>query len=603
MTAAPPDRADAEPPSPLPPALRSQLLTLGRGLAASPERWIVLGLSAAVLAVILLTAAAQVALNAWNAPFYNAIAVRDIQTFLHELLVFFAIAGTLLVLNVVQMWLNLMMQLKLRAGLMHDLLGQWLEPLRAFKLAHAGLLGVNPDQRLHEDTRHLSELSITLAVGLLQASVLLAVFIVVLWRLSSGFAVALAGYKLVIPGYMVWSAVVYALIGSLASFRVGYSLIRSNAERYGREAELRSALVRVSDHIGTIALHRGEDSERRSLERNLDSVLAAMRVLVTATTKLTWVTAGYGWLTQVVPILIAAPVYFSGQISFGELMMAVGAFNQVQSSLRWFVDNFGAIADWRATLLRVADFRRAVTADEDLHEAAGTIVVETGEPGHLVLDGLAVAAPGGCTRLDERRITIAAGERVQITGDSGDSQTIFFRAMAGLWPWGEGRIILPGDEPFMHIARRPYVRAGRLRDVLAYPDDPDRFEPQRFEAALKAVGLDAFVARLDEVARWDPDLGDQDLQRLAFARLALQVPAWIVIDQALETLDDETHEQVIAMLTKSLRASAVINIGRAERDGSLFARSYALVDDPNGCRLPVEGPVDAPTRVRLKEPA
>ena len=604
MTAAQPNRADATHGSAPQASLtfRAQVTTLSNGLAGSPERWTLVWLSLAVVAVLLATAAAQVALNAWNAPFYNAISVRDVATFLHELLVFFEIAGALLVLNVVQMWLSLMLQLQLRAGLMHDLLDLWLQPLRAFRLAHAGTLGVNPDQRLHEDTRHLTELSTTLAIGLLQASILLAVFVVVLWRLSAGFAFVIAGHRLAIPGYMVWAAVIYALVGSLGSFRVGYSLIHLNADRYGREAELRSTLVRVSDNVGTIALLRGEGSERRFLELDLGDVLAAMRRIVTATTNLTWVTAGYGWLTQIVPILVAAPIYFDGQISFGELMMAVGAFNQVQGSLRWFVDNFGTIADWRATLLRVADFRRAVLTCDDLHETVGKIVIETGEAGHLLLDDLAVAAPDGCTRLDERRVEIGAGERVQITGDSGDAQTIYFRALAGLWPWGLGRISLPGDEAFIHVARRPYIRSGRLRDVLAYPDDPDRFEAHVFETALESVGLGAFVARLDEDARWDQELGDQDLQRLAFARLPLQAPAWIVIDQALETLDDDVRAQVMTMLTSTLGTSAVINIGRSEPD-DIFTRTYTLVDDPDGCRLPGSATADESVGARIKIPA
>ena len=563
---------------------RAQLATLAAGLARSPERRVTLLLSLAVVVVLLATAAAQVGLNAWNAPFYNAISERDIGTFLHELWVFLGLAASLLVLNVVQMWLNLMLQLKLRAGLMHDLLDLWLEPLRAFRLAHGGVLGVNPDQRLHEDTRYLSELSTTLAIGLLQAAVLLVVFIVVLWRLSAGFAFALAGHKFVVPGYMVWAALIYSAVGSLASFRVGYSLIHINAERYGREAELRSTLVRVSDNIGTIALHRGEASERRLLEVDLGHVFAAMRAIVTASTKLTWVTAGYGWLTQLVPILVAAPVYFSGQISFGQLMMAVGAFNQVQSSLRWFVDNFSGIADWRATLLRVADFRAALVEVDGLHGVAGRIAVEKGGPGRLVLDHLAVASHGECIRLDTREVAIAAGDRVGITGDSGDAQTVFFHALAGLWPWGEGRIVLPGDEAFAHVAHRPYIRAGRLRDVLAYPGDPAGMEDARFVAALSAVGLESFESRLDEDARWDQELGEQDQQRLAFARLALQAPSWIVIDQALETLDDETREQVVTMLATSLKDSAVINIGRAD-PGRLFGTTYDLVDDPDGCKL------------------
>ena len=574
---------------------RAQLATLLGGLRGAPERRVLLLLAGAVLAVILLTAAAQVALNDWNRPFYNAISNRQVSDFLRQVGVFFAIAGTLLVLNVTQMWLSLMMQLKLRAGLMHDLLDRWLAPGRAFRLAHAGaVLGVNPDQRLHEDTRHLAELSTTLAFGLLQSTVLLVVFAVVLWRITTGFIFFVAGRSIDIPGYMVWAAVLYALVGSLASFRVGSSLLHQNAERYGREAELRYSLARISQQIDTIALHRGEASERHLLDLDLGHVYAAMRKLVTATTGLTWVTSGYGWLTQVVPILVAAPVYFDGHISFGGLMLAVGAFNQVQSSLRWFVDNFSAIADWRATLLRVADFHRAVTGTDELHKASDQIAIERGPPGQLALEEVAVAAADSCTRLVEGSLTVASGERVQITGESGDSETLFFRALAGMWPWGQGRIRLPGDEHFMHVVRRPYVRPGRLRDVLAYPDDPAAFADASFPAALEAVGLGELVGRLDENARWDQQLGDQDLQRLAFARLALQRPAWIVIDQALETLDDTVREQVVAMLQTMLAEAAVINIGRAGPGDALFGKTLTLVEDPGGCRLAGATPAGTP---------
>ncbi len=596
MTRSPiePDASDAIPEARPPLSFRTQVATLSRGLWASGERWVLLALAGAVLAVILMTAAAQVALNAWNAPFYNAISARDVPRFVHELLVFFAIAGALLVLNVAQMWLNMTAQLKLRAGLMHDLLDQWLVPLRAFHLAHAGALGVNPDQRLHEDTRHLTELSTTLAIGLLQASVLLGVFIVVLWRISAGFVFAVAGHTVAIPGYMVWAAIGYALVGSAASWRVGSSLIRYNAERYGREAELRSSLVRVSDQIDTISLYRGEASERRLLDVDLAHVFAAMRELVTATTNLTWVTAGYGWLTQVVPILVAAPIYFSGHISFGGLMMSVGAFNQVQTSLRWFVDNFGAIADWRATLTRVADFREAVLA-ANADTVADQITIEKGGGGCLELSSLAVASHGGCARLKDPDVRIAAGERALITGESGDAQTVLFRALAGLWPWGTGRITLPGDETFMHVARRPYVPPGRLRDALAYPEDPAAFDVERYAAALEAVGLSHLAPRLDETARWNQEFGEQDLQRLAFARLPLQEPRWIVIDQALDTLDEKVRDQILAVLG-AMTASAIIATGHATAGVTLFGRTYELVDDPGGCTLPEREPEPAAKR-------
>ncbi len=574
-----PDASDPAVPAPARPTLGfgAQVATLSRGLWASRERWVLLALAGAVLAVIGLTAAAQVALNAWNTPFYNAVSARNVPEFVHQLGVFFAIAGALLVLNVVQMWLNMTTQLKLRAGLMHELLGQWLAPLRAFHLAHAGALGVNPDQRLHEDARHLTELSTTLAIGLLQASVLLGVFIVVLWRISAGFAFTLAGHTVAIPGYMVWAATLYALVGSAASWRVGSSLIRHNADRYGREAELRSALVRVSDQVDTISLYRGEASERRLLDGDLAHVFAAMRQLVTATTNLTWITAGYGWLTQIVPILVAAPIYFSGHISFGGLMMSVGAFNQVQSSLRWFVDNFGVIADWRATLFRVATFHEAILA-VPAAEVSDKIAIAEGEGGLMVLSDLAVASHGRRARLKDREVRIAGGERVLITGESGDAQTVLFRALAGLWPWGSGRITLPGGDSFAHVARRPYLPPGRLRDALAYPNDPASFGAERYAAALGAVGLSNLVPRLDESARWDQELGEQDLQRLAFARLPLQAPAWIVIDQALDTLDEKVRDQVVAML-EAMTGSAIIATGHATAGVTLFGHTVELVEE------------------------
>ena len=224
---------------------------------------------------------------------------------------------------------------------------------------------------MHEDTRHLTELSADLGVGLLQASILLITFVSVLWALSADFAFHVAGRQVVIPGYMVWAAVLYSGSASLLSYWVGRSLIGRNSERYAREADLRFSLVRVNEHIDAIALTSGEADEARRIEIDMTAVLAAMRSLVSGLTNLTWITAGYGWFTLVAPILVAAPLYFAGNLSFGGLMMASGAFIQVQSSLRWFVDNFSTIADWRATLLRVASFRHAlVNIHEPLDPAA-----------------------------------------------------------------------------------------------------------------------------------------------------------------------------------------------------------------------------------------
>ena len=331
-----------------------------RALLASPVRNTLFVLGVAIFLVIVATAYGQIRLNRWNQPFYDALSHRDCAGFVRQLGVFVAITGALLVLNVGQRWLSEMLKLKLREGLVQDLVGEWLKPHRAFRLAKVGPVGVNPDQRMHEDARHLTELSSDLGVELLQSSILLVTFVNILWRISGTFVFHARNHAFTIPGYMVWAALLYAGTGSLLSYLVGRGLIRRNADRYQRESELRTSLNRTNEHIDEIEQSNGEARAATRIALDLRGVLGAMRRLVTGLTELTWVTAGYGWLTLVAPILVAAPAYFSGTLTFGGLMMAAGAFNQVQSSLRWFVDNFSTIADWRATLLRVADFRRAV---------------------------------------------------------------------------------------------------------------------------------------------------------------------------------------------------------------------------------------------------
>ncbi len=340
--------------------LLSQLGMMIRALLASSVRNTLFLLAGMIFMVIVATAYGQIRLNRWNQPFYDALARHDFSGFMMQLGVFCVIAGGLLVLNVAQRWLAEMLKLRLREGLVQDLVNEWLKPHRAFRLAKVGPVGTNPDQRMHEDARHLTELSSDLGVQLLQSSILLVTFTSILWKISGSLAFRIDGQDYSIPGYMVWAAVVYAGSGSMLSYWVGRGLINRNANRYQREAELRTSLNRVNEHIDQIERDGSEREAGDRIKLDLKNVLVAMRSLVTGLTELTWVTAGYGWLTLVAPILVAAPAYFAGTLTFGGLMMAAGAFTQMQSSLRWFVDNFSTIADWRATLLRVADFRRAM---------------------------------------------------------------------------------------------------------------------------------------------------------------------------------------------------------------------------------------------------
>ena len=398
---------------------------------------------------------------------------------------------------------------------------------------------------------------------------------------------------------MVWAAVIYAGTASWVSWLVGRPLVRLNGDLYAREAELRFSLMRVNEHVDAISLAGGEADEQRRLHLDLTSVLDASRRIINAVIRLTWVTSGYGWVTVVAPIVIASPVYFAGDMTFGGLMMAVGAFNQVHAALRWFVDNIGGIADWRATLLRIAAFRSAMLRVDELHDVEKRIEVIEGDADHLTFDNVEVSSPAGCTKLADAHVEIGVGEHVVVTGDPGAGKTLFFRAIAGLWPWGSGHIGLPKGETVTFIPRTPYFPQGSLRDVLSYPLGAAEFGDADLAAALTRIGLGRLVSMLDRVARWDRELYDEEQRRLAFARRALHKPRWVVIDEALDTLGGDARSRVFAALEKDLAGATIVNIGLAERNSHFFTRVLHLRADPKGHALkPMPQPSVAPQRVR-----
>ncbi|WSH64835.1 ABC transporter ATP-binding protein/permease [Rhizobium ruizarguesonis] len=536
----------------------------------SEVRGRVLFLATVLILVILATSYGQVILNEWNAPFYDSLERRDLGEFFHQLEIFAMIAGTLLLLNVLQAWLNQMTALYMREGLSRDLVDQWLKRKRALRLASSGLIGVNPDQRLHEDSRNLAESTTGLVLGLLQSTILLVSFIGVLWELSSGFIFRISGHSFSIPGYMVWAAIFYAASASVLSQVVGRKLVKLNADRFSKEAELRFTLMHANENMPAITVARGEENERRRINTDISSVLTVVKRLAMANTNLTWVSAGYGWLVLVIPIIVAAPAYFSGGLTLGQLMMSVGAFNQVNTALRWYVSNFGPIAEWRATLMRVTDFRQALLDMEEDVDLKDSIAYENAAPDTLTLKDVVIVAKIGedieeCGgfRLRETNVVIKAGEKIMINGDHSVNRKLLFQAMAGLWPCGSGTIGLPPIDDMLFVPQLAYVPGGSLREALAFPERPEAYEKAAVEAALDKVGLHSLIARLETRARWDKLLDSDQQKAIGFARLLLVRPRWIIFDEVLEGMEPELQE-TMAKLLISMPESGMIYIGRSE---------------------------------------
>jgi putative ATP-binding cassette transporter len=535
--------AEADKP-PRPSSIISDLYRLFRELLRGRAGWPVIRLALAITVVLIGNMFGQVRLNEWNGAFFDAVEKRNSVAFLNQLVVFLIIIAVLLALVVAQTWLQERLKIRLRERLTHIMFDVWLQPARAYQLGHVGPSGSQADQRLQEDCRLFAEFTTELGVGMLQAFLLLVSFIGVLWTLSSYASFEFEGREIVIPGYMVWVAIVYAVIGSGLTLLVGRPLIRLNTERYAREADLRFAIVRVSESAESVALYSGEPDERRNLNSFLDAVLLSTRRLSGALARLTWITSGYGWLGIVVPILAAAPGYFTGRLSFGEMMMVVGAFNQVQAALRYFVDNFPKIADWRSAVLRITGFRQAALDLDRIAVGSRRIELRNHPKGWLSFENLSIALNDGSILIDEATAEVHTGERILIVGASGSGKSTLFRAIAGLWPWGSGVICTPPGHEMMFLPQRP-----------------DTFDDAAVKAALDRVHLDEFAKTLDRAERWDRSLSLGQQQRVAFARVLLHKPKWVFMDEATSALDDDNQASMLSIFEHELASTSVLSIG------------------------------------------
>ncbi|MFO0986131.1 MAG: ABC transporter ATP-binding protein/permease [Alphaproteobacteria bacterium] len=547
-----------------------------RALCRSRHRGRVGWLALILLAVVGANTYGQVRLNAWSGSFYDTLAQRSFWALGNELIAFLVIVGGLLALVVSQTWLQEMIKLRLREWLTHDLLDRWMAPRRAYLISHAGELGVNPDQRMEEDARALADLTASFAFGLLQSTLLLLSFVGVLWVLSSQVVFQLDKQSFTVPGYMVWCALLYAAAGSWLTWLVGRPLIRLNAEKCAREADLRFSLVRAHESAEVIALQKGERDERAILNGRVNGVVDIGREIANGIARLTWITSGYGWLALVVPVVVASPGYFGGAMSLGGLMMVVGAFNQVQQSLRWFVDNFAAIATWRATLLRVMAFRDGLDrVGGHGGESGGRIALEPHPEGKLAFAALSLALRDGRAEFAAPVVEIGPGERVLIASRPCADKAVLLRAIAGIFTSGEGTIRVPPPHQVMFVPARPYLPLATLRAAVTYPDDAADFDDSAVHAALARVGLGHLAPRLGEEERWDKTLTPEEQHGIAFARLLLHAPRWVFLEDT-SSLSREHQLLVRRIFADELAETAVIGCATSRDLAGFYARTIAL---------------------------
>ena len=556
-----------------------ELWSLARPYWFGKEKWAARGLLAAVIGLNLGLVYLEVVLSYWQNDFYNTLQTSNQDAFFRELMRFCWLAAAFIGIGAYELYLNQMLQIRWREWLTTHYLDEWIGAGVHYRLQISGGGSDNPDQRIAEDLAEFCEKTLALALGLMSAVITLLSFLVILWTLSGSLAVTLFGHAIEIPGYMLWVALLYSVAGTLLVHWIGKPLITMNFEKQKVEADFRFSLVRFRENSEAVALYRGEADELRQLHGRFAQIVTNWWHIMRKTKQLTWFRSGYGQVAVVFPFIVAAPRFFSGAIQLGDLMQTSTAFGKVQSSLSWFIDAYTQIAAWRATVDRLTGFRAAIRAAAA--QQAG-ITTQAATQDRYRADALQIDLPAGRPLLDASGLSLAPQQRVLISGASGSGKSTLFRALAGIWPFGHGRIDQPPQAHTLFLPQKPYLTIGTLREQLCYPAAPDAFDDAALIAALQDCRLSAFTERLDENRHWAQVLSGGEQQRIAFARALLQRPAWLFMDEATSALDEESEAALYGLLQARLPHTAVISIGHRNSLRALHQQTLEIIRGENG---------------------
>jgi putative ATP-binding cassette transporter len=560
--------------------------------------WLLL---ASVIALQLLLVGMNVVLSFWGNAFFTSLQEKDWNSFIDLLLFwkatpsgfilpgFCGVAATYIVIAVYRIYLTQWLQIRWRRWMTGTFLNEWLGERAYYRINliapkdERGAMGTeNPDQRIAEDLRAFIGDSVSgvrgilsLGIDLLSNIVTLFSFVAILWSLSGPMTV----FGVTIQGYMVWVALLYSIAGTVATHFVGRPLALLNFGKQRVEADFRFALVRLRENMEGVALSGGEAEEKRGLLDRFEALAANWWQLMRRYKMLTALTAGYGQVASVFPLVVAAPRYFAGLIPLGALTQTAGAFGQVQGAMSWFVDTYADLASWRATVERLSTFRRAIEA---AHARAGEGVHLAAAAGTgYALEGVTLALPDGEELLRQTDLTLRAGESVVVTGRSGSGKSTLFRALAGIWPFGHGAVRRPAGS-CVFLPQRPYIPLGTLRHALCYPAAPDAHADGEVRDVLAAVGLDGLAGRLDEEESWGQHLSGGELQRLALARALLARPDWLFLDEATASLDPGAEASLYHLLRERLPATTIVSIAHRPAVAGFHVRHLVFERGPQG---------------------
>jgi putative ATP-binding cassette transporter len=530
----------------------------------------------------------QYGINVWNRAIFDGIEKRDAAAVYFLTAVFFPLAIGSVLFGVAQVYARMGIQRRWRAWLTNAVLTRWLANGRYYQLNLVGGDHKNPEYRIAEDLRIATDSPVDFMAGVTSAFLSATTFIVVLWTIGGALTVTLGGTQITIPGFLVVAAVLYAAIASGAITVIGRRFVQISEDKNQAEADLRYTLTRVRENGESIALLGGEEEEREGIDRNFTNVLRQWARLAGQHMRTTLVSQGSSLIAPVVPILLCAPKFLDGSMSLGQVMQAASAFTIVQAAFGWLVDNYPRLADWNACARRIASLMMSLDGLERAEKGAGFGRIKRGETqgeAMLELRDLSVTLDDGTAVVGETEVVVEPGERLLVAGESGTGKSTLVRAIAGLWPWGDGAVNLHPDRRLFMLPQRPYVPSGTLRRAVAYPGAEDDWRDEVVCQALHKVGLDHLKEKIGEEGPWDQTLSGGEKQRLAFARLLLHNPDIVVLDEATSALDEKSQDKMMEMVTEELPKATIVSVAHRAELEAFHSRKIVLERRKGGAKL------------------
>ncbi|MCZ4071532.1 ABC transporter ATP-binding protein/permease [Agrobacterium sp. LMR679] len=544
--------------------------------------------SIGLLAMIGVNVGFQYGINVWNRGIFDAIEKRDASTvyFLASIFPPLVLGSVFIVTS--QVYVRMRIQRRWRSWLTKVLVSRWIANGRYYQLNLIDGDHQNPEARLSEDMRIATEAPVDFVAGVIAAFVSASTFIVVLWTIGGALTLPIGGVSVTIPGFLVIAAVIYALITSSSIALIGRNFVRVSEVKNQLEAEFRYTLTRVRENGESIALLGGEEEERSDLDRRFRNVRQQWKQMAQQYMRTTVVSHGSMLIAPVVPLLLCAPKFLDGSMSLGQVMQAASAFTIVQSAFGWLVDNYPRLADWNACARRVASLMMSLDGLERAEQSdkLGRIVRgETEGETMLSLKDVSVSLGDGTAVVKETDVEIGRGERVLVAGESGSGKSTLVRAIAGLWPWGGGSVSFRAGSRLFMLPQRPYVPSGTLRRAVCYPQAAESWTFEEIGEALDKVGLGHLKDKVEEEAPWDQTLSGGEKQRLTFARLLLNHPDIIVMDEATAALDEKSQDMMMQTVIDELPDATIVSVAHRAELEAFHSRKITLERREGGAKL------------------